>query len=269
MEELYNKVISSAFDGNMDTEALEDYRQAKKDLLLLLYQEPIHTTDSKHFAEVRNKLQHLTLNGDPFLPEHHENSPDLNKALDLFKDLLEPDITFDEVGELASEQFYSWFSGEDYVINKIKGQLLFLQTERLPEHFKSFVREVQECYIFEQFIAAFALCRTITDLAINDLFDSNNLKSRNSEYWNDIQPFYEEKENKIKDFTIEKFVPTLHQRMVVMSLVPKFQPFEDDMHQVRSLGNSIVHGNRVANRATCTEMIKKTFFLIHHLYEVN
>ena len=148
------------------------------------------------------------------------------------------------------DEFYSWFSGEEYVREKMKSQLLFLQTERLPENFKSFVREIQECFIFQKYIVASVLCRTVLEIAIRDLFDKNELKSENSKYGED-------------------FDLTLYKRMNIMSLVKKFSPYSKAMHDARTDGNSLIHGNRTVDWDTCADMIKKTFFLIHHLYEVN
>lgn len=269
LEELYNKVISSAFDSNIDKEALNEYRESKKELLLYLFDKPIQITDSKHFAEVRKRLQRLTLNGDPFLPDKSFDDEKFNKALNMFKDLLEPEFSSEEIDDLAWKYFYDFFSGQDYVLHKMKSQLLFLQTERLPENFKAFITEIQECFIFQKYIAATVLCRTVLEIAIRDLFKQNKLSSEKSRYWPEIEPFFQKKREENKSFFIEDFDPTLNERMNIMSLVEKFSPYTKEMHEVRTLGNSIVHGNRISNRETCSEMIKKTFLLIHHLYEVN
>ncbi len=243
MEELYNRILTSTFDGEMDKEAVHEYKETKKELLLYLFDKPIQTTDSKYFADVRKRLQRLTLNGDPFIPDRSFDDESLNKTLKIFKDLLDPEFSFDELSKIASDHFYSWFCGEDYVENKLRSQILFLQTERLPEHFKAFVTEIQDCYNFQQYIAATVLCRTILEIAVKDLFQSNNLSGGKR--------------------------LTLFQRMEKLSYLPKFALYKPDMDDVRELGNSIIHGEETANRETSTEMIKKTFFLIHHLYEVN
>ncbi len=269
LEELFRKILTGLIEDEFNTQALGDYLRLKKELLIYLFDKPIQITDSKNFAGVRERLQRLTLNGDPFLPDNlNQKKIENNEGFDFTK-IFEPEFTFNEVEELASSKFYSWFSGEEYVINKMKSQILFLQTERLPENFQSFIREIQECYVFQNYIAAFVLCRTVTDIAIRDLFDRNKLQSDHSKYWDDIKGYYEKKRENNNHFTIEDFVPNLFERMNIMGLVPKFSLYKNEMHEVRSMGNSIIHGNSVPNHETCTEMIKKTFFLIHHLYEVN
>tara|TARA_R110000868_G_scaffold306734_3_gene568095 strand:- start:24389 stop:25240 length:852 start_codon:yes stop_codon:yes gene_type:complete len=269
MEEYFGSIFSTENDELEIEQALTKYVQAKKDLLLYLFDKPIQITDTKHFAEVRKRLQRLALNGDPFLPDKIEGDSKFNDTLAKFNGFLDPEFSINEVQQLASDEFYSWFSGEDYVINKIKSQLLFLQTERLPQHFKDFVTEIQDCYNFQKYIAASVLCRTVLEITIRDLFNQNKLSNTSSKYWTEIESFYEKKRVENKNFYIETFDPTLNERIIIISLVTKFSAYSNEMHEVRIMGNSIVHGNRTANRETCTELIKKTFFLIHHLYEVN
>lgn len=54
----------------------------------------------------------------------------------------------DELASLADDLFYSWFSGEAYVISLYKNGSLILRVE-IPNHLKTYVEEAKKCYAFK------------------------------------------------------------------------------------------------------------------------
>lgn len=269
MEDLYSQIIDDLFsDSGVNLEVVDEYKSIKKDILLSLYNEPVHNTEDKYFPNVREALQRLTLDGDPFLPANITTENDnVRQFHNDFNKLLDVDLS-DELKQLASDEFYSWFSGEEYIQDKIKGQLLILQSERLPEYLTDYVNEIRECFTFQRYIAAFVLCRTVFEIAIRDLTHKNQLLKENSKHWNLVKDFIAnqlEKNNR----SLEKYLPTLEVYIELLSCIPSFQQYKNEMHELRAQGNSVIHANKIVGRTECQKMVRDTFWLTHKLYEVN
>lgn len=181
--------------------------------------------------------------------------------------MLDIDLS-NEIDQLASDEFYSWFSGEDYVRDKIKGQLLILQSERLPQFLSDYVGEIRECFTFQQYIAAFVLCRTVFEIAARDLTQKRRLLKEGSKNWDYVKDYVEQQLEK-NNRTLEKYVPTLEVYIDLLSLVPSFENFKQEMHELRIEGNRVVHANKTVVRSECQKMVKDTFWLIHKLYEAS
>lgn len=268
MEELYHQILKGIIqNGEINFDATEEYRSLKKEILLSLFDEPIHYTEDKYFPDVRESLQKLTLNGDPFFDHKISGNEDIDKLFTAFSDMLDIDISH-EIDQLALDEFYSWFSGEEYIRQKIKGQLLILQSERLPQFLSDYVNEIRECFIFQQYIAAFVLCRTVFEIATRDLVQKKRLLKEGSENWDYVKDYVAQQLEK-NNRTLEKYDPTLKIYIDLLSLVPSFENFKGDMHNLRIEGNRVVHANKTVGRLECQKMVKDTFWLIHKLYEAS
>ena len=73
-----------------------------------------------------------------------------------------------EIEELGSKIFYSWFSGTEYVTALIELRPLILHCET-SENVKRLVDQIRNCYAFQQYDAAFGLCRTMLEACIRDI----------------------------------------------------------------------------------------------------
>lgn len=270
LEELFYQIIEGLSKESIDNEVVAKYKQLKKEILLSLFEAPVHKTESKHFADVRKTLQRLTLSGDPFLPERDEVEVEFKEVTSaLYKDL-DIELAQEEYDDLGQEYFYSWFSGEAYAEALLKSQLLILRSERLPEELNHFADEIRSCYAFQNYTAAYALCRTLFEIAVRDLFVSNGLHVNGSKYSEYTWQYLRDKNKKgNKITTIDDFDPKLFDRIEILLMLPKFAHFNNEMHEVRELGNSIVHANRRGTKKTATKMIQLTFQTIHNLYEEN
>ena len=267
LEELYQKVIEEIFSDDLDTTPnIDAYKAKKKEILLSLFENPIHIMDSKYFSDVRKNLQRLTLNGDPFLPEVIGDDEKKADAIRLIKKLLEVELTPEEYKKYGEKYFYEWFSGEEYAEALIKSQLLILRTGKIPKELRHFADEIRSCYAFQKYTAAFTLCRTLLEISVVNIFESNKLHLYDTPF---AEPTIEYYESKNSDKAIDKFDPNLFDRIKILAKLPKFENLESQLHDVRILGNSIIHGNRVATYRTATDMIQKTFNVIHNLYEAN
>ena len=73
-----------------------------------------------------------------------------------------------ELEELGSELFYSWYSHFEYVraLGELRPLVLHSATSEIVERL---VWQVKQCYAFQQYDAAYALCRTLLEASIRDI----------------------------------------------------------------------------------------------------
>lgn len=74
----------------------------------------------------------------------------------------------EELGQLGSELFYSWFSHHDYISGLAELRPLILQAA-VPESVSQLVGQVKGCYAFQQYDAAYALCRVVIEASVRDI----------------------------------------------------------------------------------------------------
>ena len=104
---------------------------------------------------------------------------------------------------------------------------------------------------------------------MRSIFESNKLHRYETKNAKPTIEYFNEKKKSKRYPTIDEFEPDLFDHIEILTKLHKVQNLKNDLHEVRILGNSIVHGNRTANKETATEMIQKTFNLVHNLYEAN
>lgn len=271
LEELYAEVTENLFNKKHEaySKSLFEYTELKKEILLSLFEVPIHKTDTKYFGDLRKSLQRLTLNGDPFLPDKNKIGAEFREIIEALYFDLDIKLTNQEYDKFGHEHFYSWFSGGEYAKALIKSQLLFLKAERVPKELIDFAKEIRSCFAFQRYIASYALCRTLFEIAVRGIFESNKLHRYETEFAKPTIKYFNEKVKSKERSTIDEFDPSLFDRIEILIMLTKFKNLKNDLHEVRTLGNSIIHENRTANKDTATEMIQKTFNLIHNLYEAN
>lgn len=73
-----------------------------------------------------------------------------------------------ELEELGSELFYSWYSHHEYIraLSELRPLVLRNATS---ESIQRLVWQVKQCYAFQQYDAAYALCRTLLEASIRDI----------------------------------------------------------------------------------------------------
>jgi hypothetical protein len=78
------------------------------------------------------------------------------------------DFSHDELEELGSELFYSWFSHYEYVSGLAELRPLTVSGS-VGEGVSRLVRQVKDCYAFQQYDAAYGLCRTVIEACVRDI----------------------------------------------------------------------------------------------------
>jgi hypothetical protein len=77
-------------------------------------------------------------------------------------------FTDQEVEELGSDLFYSWFSHHEYIRALSELRPLILKAPA-AKPVSQVVRQVKDCYAFQQYDAACALCRMLIEAAVRDV----------------------------------------------------------------------------------------------------
>ena len=79
-----------------------------------------------------------------------------------------PEFDDSTLEELGSELFYSWYSHHEYV--RALGELRpLILRGTAPQSVKHLTWQVKQCYAFQQYDAAYALCRTLLEASIRDI----------------------------------------------------------------------------------------------------
>jgi hypothetical protein len=74
----------------------------------------------------------------------------------------------DELEALGSELFYSWFSHYEYISGLAELRPLAVNGS-VGESVSRLVRQVKDCYAFQQYDAAFGLCRAVIEASVRDI----------------------------------------------------------------------------------------------------
>lgn len=199
----------------------------------------------------------------------------------------------DEELEPVVERYHEWFSHYDYASNKLNGAFLVLRVERLPSEAAHFVDEIVECYAFKRYTAVYALARVALESSLRGIYRANGLAdsdSTNSRSVRDrVRSSALSKDDKKRltggriysKLTLDDFSPTLDQMIrrlcfltsygnaTVISGMTGSEPLETLLNRVRDRGNSVLHGNRVADASSAREMMNDLFRAVHALHEVS
>jgi hypothetical protein len=96
----------------------------------------------------------------------------------VFEELFETELNDDEIGCLESDVFYSWFSGYDYVRELYSVGTLIAGVGDLPGSLSMFVDELRLCYVFQRYLAVYALCRAVLEISVRDIYKNKKEKRK-------------------------------------------------------------------------------------------
>ena len=152
-------------------------------------------------------------------------------------------LTDDEISELESDLFYSWFSSYDYVRNLYEIGSLTLGIS-FPKNLENYVQDARSCYAFEIYNGVLALSRTILETCIREIYIKlhPNKRNKNNVIHMDLW--------KVKEMIREVSRGDLKRRL-------------DEMYD--KLGN-IIHGHTTVGRKEARESFRDTLKIVHELY---
>ena len=162
LEQLDQQAVQALMEGDRESlgTALGAYIELRTKLKKLLLDKPVVAMTNGKAAEVLRKIG----SGDG-LPS--------DKIIDWLAAHNDKDISADEfddaeLEELGSELFYSWYSHYEYV--KALAELRpLVPSGTVPESVARLIWQVKQCYAFQQYDAAYGLCRTLLEASIRDI----------------------------------------------------------------------------------------------------
>ena len=162
LAELDRRVMRAVADKNKQDfpTALEDYLVLRKRLKVRLLDEGALTVEDAEAAEVLRKIS-----GNDALPSDKVIA---RLALHIGENERIEEFDKEELRELGGELFYSWFSHHDYISALAELRPMVLRG-LVPQSVSRLVRQVKDCYAFQQYDAAYGLCRMLIEASVRDI----------------------------------------------------------------------------------------------------
>jgi len=211
-------ILLSQEDGDYNS-LLYQYKQKRAELLLEV------NKDSKipKIADpiLRRELKFFIKEGDVLISvakkSKHEAVRNFGKVLEgQFK----PEFDPKRLDDLEIDLFYSWFSPSDYVFGLIETGTIVIKHIDLPEKLQRLIMELRQCLIFQNYLAAGIMLRTITEVGINDIL-----------------------KKEFNDYTFE----TLEGKLIFLEGRSAFKMPAAILNAFRKQMNEFVHGERLIN----------------------
>jgi len=147
-------------DGDNLKPALSEYESLRKSIRTRLLDQSVAFVDDTHAVDLLRKI--TTGDGLPTdrLIKHLASLTD--------SDQLPEEFCEEELDALGSDLFYSWFSHIEYVTGLAELRPLVVRAS-VGENVARLVQQVKDCYAFQQYEAAYSLCRTVIEASIRDI----------------------------------------------------------------------------------------------------
>ncbi len=254
LESLYKAVLDATIedrDVEKAHEHLKEYQQVRQSIRLRLFSNSV-----MHLPDVEDKkiLTHLQL---------ISSGEDLPNPF--LKSLFQDQLDMESIQDLSAEHFFSWFDPYDYIEELYKVGSLVMGAGSFPKHLESLVSELRHCFVFQQYHATHALCRTALEISIRDVFEQQGLNDPHS----DNYIFVEQRISKSnRRWFMDAPDPSLAQMIGMLCLLRTYRHLKRELRNIVSRGNDIIHGFKSATREDSERMMRSTLRAIHDLYEV-
>lgn len=160
--ELDQQVVQALVEGNTEefSQMLGAYWTLKTELKQRMLGESTLSIDDSTARDVLHKIG-------------QDDGFQSDRAIERLKELRGGDAAFEElededIDELGAELFYCWYSHHEYVtaLGELRPLILWSDTSEVV---RRLVDQVRQCYAFQQYDAAFGLCRTLLEASIRDV----------------------------------------------------------------------------------------------------
>lgn len=222
-------------DGENLIPTLSEYESLRKSIRTRLLNQPVASVDDAQAIDLLRKI--TTGNGLPTdkLIEHLVSITG--------SDQLPEEFSEEELDSLGSKLFYSWFSHIEYVTGLAELRPLIVRAS-VGENVARIVRQIKNCYAFQQYEAAYSLCRTVIEAAIRDICVR-------------CQLFPDLGENVI---LFEKFNwRQLRERVSSGSLEQQLKLFYDEL-------STVLHGRKTVSKDEARHAFENTLQIVEKLY---
>lgn len=160
--ELDRQVVQAIGDGHFEglISALVAYLELKSSLRRQLLDESAIPVEDAEAREVLRKIDRNDGFRSDKIAERINDRPGEDLTAEVFDDA--------DFERLGSDLFYSWYSHYEYVsaLHELRPLILRCDTS---ETVKRLTGQVKRCYAFQQYDAAFGLCRTLLEASIRDI----------------------------------------------------------------------------------------------------
>jgi hypothetical protein len=253
LESLYHAVLDAAIEEGDVWKAhthLKEYQQVRQAIRLRLFSSSVMQLPEVSDKKVLAHLQKIS------------SGEDLPNAF--LKGLFQDELDLDRIKELSGQLFFSWFDPYDYIEDLYEVGSLVVGAGQLPDHLEELVGELRHCFVFKQYHATCALCRTVLEISVRDIFQQQGLDDPHSENY----LFVEQRISKSnRRWFMDDPDPSLAQMIGMLCLL---RPFRFLKHQLRDIvghGNDMIHGYRSVTRDEAEHMLRSTLRAVHDLYE--
>ena len=217
------------------TAALKEYQVLRTDIReQLLDPSVVSISDTRAVALLQKITTGEGLPTDKLLKQLYapEDAPDDLDGLDL--------------DQLGSDLFYSWFSDFEYIKGLSELRPLVIRGA-VAESVSRLVRQIKDCYAFQQYDAALSLCRTAVEASVRDICLQRKL-------------FPDLGENVI---LFEEFKwSTLRDRVSSGQLRERLRVLYRDL-------STVLHGRRSVSKEEARTAFENTLRTIEQLYAAN
>ena len=147
-------------DGENLIPAVSEYQSLRKSIRTRLLNQTVATVDDARAIDLLRKI--TTGDGLPTdrILEHMVSMTGSDQLPEEFGD--------EELDALGSNLFYSWFSHVEYITGLAELRPLVVRT-LVGENVARLVQQIKDCYAFQQYEAAYSLCRTVIEASIRDI----------------------------------------------------------------------------------------------------
>jgi hypothetical protein len=163
-------IVHGTSEGEISDELVHEYRSLKAEVLLQLT--GTKTVPTITDPALRSELKDFLKDGDEFITRLKRAGVD-KKLIKGFEDLFEPEFGLQREDEVAEEVFLSWFSQYDYVRRMLDTATIVIKNIDFPEKLHALINEVRQCVIFQNYLAAGIILRTIAEVAVDDILEKN------------------------------------------------------------------------------------------------
>ena len=163
------------------------------------------------------------------------------------EELLIDELSDDEIDQLGSDLFYSWFSHYEY-IRSLYSLGTLIMAASIPDSVRKYVSEARQCYAFQQYHAVLALCRAFIEAVARDICERRGLIGSD--------------DKAVIRIDERKFNP-------LINAVAKGELRKRSKGLYYGFASPVVHGARSVGEADARRALKETLFLVEDLYRAN
>ena len=254
LENLFNEVLDAAIEENNISKAhkrLKEYQRVRQEIRLSLIQRSVNALPDINDKRVREHLQRISLGED--LPNEFVRG--------LFQDHLD----VESLEDLSSKLLYSWFDPYDYIEGLYDLGSLVLGDKNAPAYLEELVDELRHCFVFQQYNATHALCRTVLEISLRDVFEKQGLNNPNSDNYLFL-------ERRLGHSKTSRFLdnpdPPLAQMIGMLCVLPTFRRLKRSLRDIVNRCNAQIHGFRRVRKEEAELTLRDTILAVHALYEV-